>query len=149
MKNLTLLFFLLLSTSGVYAQQSKKGFEYTGTKARFSMFGKSKMFSEGIKPLPYTIYWNKKKNTIQVNAGAKDKWYTIELTGTDTIQGNITIIGRLEGTEKETDFTKITKGRYEIRFMVDKVSIKVGDARLEEYLLDGAAVWADQPVKQE
>ena len=107
------------------------------------------MFSEGVKPLAYTIFWNKKKNTIQVNAGAKDKWYTIELTGTDTIQGNVMLIGRLEGTEKETDLTKINKARCEIRFMVDKVSIKIGDARLEEFLLDGATVWADQTVTQE
>lgn len=126
--------------------QSRKGVEYSGTKARFSMIGKSKMFSEGVKPLPYSIYWNKKKNQIAVNGGSKDKWYVIELTGVDTIMGNVTQVGRLEGTEKETDFEKIKKSRCEVRFLMDKVSIKIGESRLEEYLLDGASVWEDKQI---
>lgn len=147
MKKLLALLILLFSILNVNAQKSKKGFEYSGTKTRFSMLGKSKMFSEGIKPVPFTIYWNKKKNAVQVNAGEKDKWYTIELTSADTVDGAITLKGRLEGTEKETDFSKISKSRCEVKFLADKVSIKVGDARLEEYLIDGATVWDDQPVK--
>lgn len=126
--------------------QSRKGVEYSGTKARFSMIGKSKMFSEGVKPLTYSIYWNKKKSEISVLAGAKDKWYVIELTGIDTIMGNVTQIGRLEGTDKETDFEKIKKSRCEVRFMMDKVSIKIGESRLEEYLLDGAVIWEDKQI---
>lgn len=126
--------------------QSRKGVEYSGTKARFSMIGKSKMFSEGVKPLTYSVYWNKKKNVISVNAGPKEKWYTIELTGVDTIMGNITQVGRLEGTDKETDFEKIKKSRCEVRFLMDKVSIKIGDSRLEEYLIDGATIWEDKQI---
>jgi hypothetical protein len=138
-----LVFFLQLSFLNA---QSRKGIEYSGTKARFSMIGKSKMFSEGVKPLTYSVYWNKKKNVISVNAGPKDKWYTIELTGVDTIMGNVTQVGRLEGTEKETDFEKIKKSRCEVRFLMDKVSIKIGDSRLEEYLLDGATIWEDKQI---
>lgn len=138
---LTLLLFSVISQA-----QSRKGIEYSGTKARYSMLGKSRMFSEGIKPLNYSIYWNKKKNTLTVNAGPKDKWYTIELNGVDTIQGNVTYVGLLEGLEKEVDAEKKAKGKCEVRFLMDKVSIKIGDARLEEYLLDGATVWDDKPV---
>lgn len=142
-----ILFLLTLFILSLNSQaQSRKGIEYTGTKARYSMLGKSRMFSEGIKPLNYSVYWNKKKNTIAVNAGAKDKWYTIELNGVDTIQGNVTYIGYLEGLEKEIDSEKKAKGKCEVRFLMDKVSIKIGDARLEEYLLDGATVWDDKPV---
>jgi hypothetical protein len=138
-----LVFFLQLS---ILSAQSRKGIEYSGTKARFSMIGKSKMFSEGVKPLTYSIYWNKKKNEISVNAGPKDKWYVIELTGVDTIMGNVTQVGRLEGTEKETDLEKIRKSRCEVRFLMDKVSIKIGESRLEEYLLDGALIWEDKQI---
>jgi len=88
MKNITLLLALfLLSSHLVIAQHSKKGFEYSGVKTRVSLIGKSKMFSEGVKTVSFTIFWNKKKNTIQVNAGEKDTWYTILLTKVDTIQG--------------------------------------------------------------
>jgi hypothetical protein len=60
--------------------------------------------------------------------------------------GNVTQIGRLEGTDKETDFEKIKKSRCEVRFMMDKVSIKIGESRLEEYLLDGAVIWEDKQI---
>lgn len=141
---LTLLLLIGLCFSGI--AQNRKGTEFTGTKARYSMLGKSRMFSEGIKPLPYSIYWNKKKNVLTVNAGPKEKWYTIELTGIDTIQGNATHMGMLEELSKETDPEKRAKGKCEVRFLMDKVSIKIGEARLEEYLLDGATVWEDKPV---
>lgn len=144
---LSILLFFFVQVSFVDAQ-SRKGVEYSGTKVRFSMIGKSKMFSEGVKPLVYSIYWNKKKNEISVNAGPKEKWFVIELTGIDTIMGNVTQIGRLEGTEKETDFEKIKKSRCEVRFLMDKISIKVGESRLEEYLLDGAVVWEDKSIAE-
>ena len=60
--------------------------------------------------------------------------------------GSLVYIGRLEGTEKETDVQKIAKSRCEIRFQLDKVSIKIGESKLEEYLLDGAKVWEDKPL---
>jgi hypothetical protein len=140
----TILLLIGLCLSGI--AQNRKGTEFSGTKARYSMLGKSRMFSEGIKPLTYSIYWNKKKNILTVNAGPKEKWYTIELTGVDTIQGNVTHLGVLEELSKETDAEKRTKGKCEVRFLMDKVSIKIGEARLEEYLLDGATVWEDKPV---
>lgn len=140
----TLLLLIGLCIGGI--GQSRKGTEFTGTKARYSMLGKSRMFSEGIKPIPYSIYWNKKKNVLTVNAGPKEKWYTIELTDIDTIQGNVTHMGMLEELSKETDPEKRAKGKCEVRFLMDKVSIKIGEARLEEYLLDGATVWEDKPV---
>jgi hypothetical protein len=146
MKFITSFFLVFLLQFTFVNAQSRKGTEYSGTKARFSMIGKSKMFSEGVKPLTYSIYWNKKKNVVTVNAGAKEKWYVIELTGVDTIMGNVTQVGRLEGTEKETDFEKIKKSRCEVRFLMDKVSIKIGESRLEEYLLDGATIWEDKQI---
>jgi len=124
MKSLATFFLVFCLQSTLLLAQSRKGIEYSGTKARFSMIGKSKMFSEGVKQLEYSIFWNKKKNEVTVNAGAKDKWYVIELTGVDTIMGNVTQVGRLEGTEKETDFEKIKKSRCEVRFLMDKISIK-------------------------
>jgi hypothetical protein len=127
-----------------FSQNSRKGFEYSGTKARYSMLGKSRMFSEGIKPTEFSVFWNKKKNTFTVNAGPKEKWYVIELTGLDTIQGNLTHIGFLEGMEKETDLEKRAKSKCEVRILLDKISIKIGESRLEEYLIDGASVWNDQ-----
>ena len=145
MKNLVITNLLVLFVSfSSAAQHSKKGFEYTGTKARYSMLGKSRMFSEGIKPLEYTIYWNKKKNLITVNAGPKEKWYVIELTSLDTIQGNLTHSGYIEGMEKEPDAEKRSKSKCEVRILLDKISIKIGESRLEEYLIDGANVWNDQ-----
>ncbi len=146
MKSLVTFILVFCLQSTLLLAQSRKGIEYAGTKARFSMIGKSKMFSEGVKPLEYSIFWNKKKNEVTVNAGVKDKWYIIELTGVDTIMGNITQVGRLEGTEKETDFEKIKKSRCEVRFLMDKISIKIGESRLEEYLLDGANVWEDKQI---
>ena len=146
MKSLVTFFLVFCLQSTLLLAQSRKGIEYTGTKARFSMIGKSKMFSEGVKQLNYSIYWNKKKNEITVNGGDKAKWYVIELTGVDTIMGNVTQVGRLEGTEKETDFEKIKKSRCEVRFLMDKISIKIGESKLEEYLLDGANVWEDKEI---
>jgi hypothetical protein len=147
MKHLIIVIALLLTfSSGAFAQRSKKGFEYTGTKTRVSLIGKSKMFSEGVKPVDYTIYWNKKKNLVVVNAGPKEKWYTIELAQIDTIHGNITHIGFLEGTSKNPDASVIDKNRYEVRFLMDRVSVKIGEARLEEYLLEGATIWDDRPM---
>ena len=147
MKNLSLILLLIITVStSAFAQRSKKGFEFTGTKTRVSLIGKSKMFSEGVKPLNYTIYWNKKKNLIQVNAGEKENWYTIALSQVDTIHGNVTHIGYLDGTTKNPDATSPDKNRCEVRFLIDKVSIKRGEARIEEYLLDGASIWDDRPT---
>lgn len=129
-----------------FGQKSKKGFEYSGSKARFSMLGKSRMFSEGIKPLDYTIYWNKKKNTITVQAGAKDNWYEIQLSQVDTIHGHVTHIGMLKDLPKNASMEEREKAEVEVRFLMDKVTIKKGSARLEEYLLDGAKVWDDNKV---
>jgi len=145
------LFFLLIHIGvlhNISAQNSRKGFEYTGTKARYSFLGKSKMFSEGVKPLEYTIYWNKKKNTITVNAGPKEKWYTINLSGLDTIHGNIAYVGMLDGIANNADQETLAKSRCEVRFLIDKVSIKIGESKLEEYLLDGALVWDDHKTGQ-
>lgn len=147
MKHLLVLIALLFTFStGAIAQHSKKGFEYTGTKTRVSLIGKSKMFSEGVKPIAYTIYWNKKKNLVQVNAGPKDKWYTIELAQVDTIHGNITHIGYLEGTSKNPDASAVDKNKCEVRFLMDRVSVKIGESRLEEYLIDGATIWDDRAI---
>ena len=106
------------------------------------------MFSEGVKPLEYTIYWNKKKNTITVNAGPKEKWYTINLSGLDTIHGNIAYVGMLDGIANNADQETLAKSRCEVRFLIDKVSIKIGESKLEEYLLDGALVWDDHKTGQ-
>ena len=110
------------------------------------MLGKSRMFSEGIKPLDYTIYWNKKKNTIAVQAGAKDNWYEIQLSQVDTIHGHVTHIGMLKDLPKNASMEEREKAEVEVRFLMDKVTIKKGGARLEEYLLDGAKVWDDNKV---
>ena len=147
MKKITLLLSLfLISTHLIIAQHSKKGFEYSGVKTRVSLIGKSKMFSEGVKPVNFSIYWNKKKNTIQVNAGEKDSWYTIILTKVDTIQGVETHVGYLEGTTPNIDASIPDKNRYEIRFQMDRITIKKGEARLEEFLVDGATIWNDQTI---
>ncbi|MCB0819884.1 MAG: hypothetical protein KDC13_04625 [Bacteroidetes bacterium] len=147
MKRLTLLLIaVLLSTGAVLAQKSKKGFEYSGTKVRYSMLGKSRMFSEGIKPIEYTIYWNKKKNTVAVQSGAKDTWYEIEIQQVDTIHGHVTHIGYLSGIGKNASDEEKEKARCEVRFLFDKVTIKKGPARLEEFLLEGATVWDDNKV---
>jgi hypothetical protein len=147
MKKIKLLLALFLFSSHlIIAQHSKKGFEYSGVKTRVSLIGKSKMFSEGVKSVNYTIYWNKKKNSIQVNAGEKDTWYTILLTKVDTIQGTETHIGYLEGTAPIKDSAVPDKNRFEIKFQMDRISIKKGEARLEEFLIDGATVWNDQTI---
>jgi hypothetical protein len=147
MKKITLLLALFLFSSHlIIAQHSKKGFEYSGIKTRVSLIGKSKMFSEGVKSVNFAIYWNKKKNTIQVNAGEKDTWYTILLTKVDTIQGVETHIGYLEGTTPNSDTSIPDKNRFEIRFQMDRISIKKGEARIEDFLIDGATVWNDQTI---
>jgi hypothetical protein len=106
------------------------------------------MFSEGVKQMEYTVYWNKKKNTVTVNAGPREKWYTIQLTGLDTIHGNVTHTGLLEGTDSSADAETLAKSRCEVRFLMDKVSVKIGESRLEEYLIDGALVWDDRKIGQ-
>jgi hypothetical protein len=147
MKNFTFICLLFLFPSHlIIAQHSKKGFEYSGVKTRVSLIGKSKMFSEGVKSLKYTIYLNKKKNTIQVNAGEKETWYTINLSKVDTIQGVETHIGYLEGTSPNTDIAAPDKNRFEVKFQMDRISIKKGEARIEEFLVDGATVWNDQKI---
>ena len=147
MKKITLLLVLFFFTSHlIIAQHSKKGFEYSGIKTRVSLIGKSKMFSEGVKSVNYTIYWNKKKNTIQVNAGEKETWYTILLTKVDTIHGVETHIGYLEGSTPSSDSSIPDKNRFEVKFQMDRISIKKGEARLEEFLVDGATVWNDQKI---
>ena len=128
------------------AQKSKKGFEYSGSKVRFSMLGKSKMFSEGVKPMDYTIFWNKKKNIVSVNAGSKDLWYEIQLSQVDTIHGNVTHLGMLKDLDKAASLDEREKAKCEVRFLMDKITIKKGPARLEEYLLDGASIWDDNKV---
>jgi hypothetical protein len=149
MKKILFLFLALLSFSGVYAQKSKKGFEFSGSQARYSMLGKSRMFSEGVKPVTYTIFWNKKKNTIAVQAGPKDSWYEIQINQVDTVHGHVTHIGYLTDLSKSASEEEKEKAKCEIRFHFDKVSIKKGPARLEEYLLEGATVWEDRTVVSE
>jgi len=138
--------FLFILVSQSKAQNSKKGFEYTGSKTRVSMLGKSRMFSEGVKAVDYTVYWNKKKNTIAVNAGPKDKWYSINLTQIDTIHGNVTHIGMLDSIDKNADDETRRKALCEVRFLLDRITIKIGEARLEEFLVEGASVWDDNKV---
>lgn len=146
MRHILLFLLVVFSFSGAIAQNSKKGFEYSGTKARFSFLGKSKMFSEGVKPYDFSIYWNKKKNILTVNAGPKEKWYSVAINKVDTIHGNVTHLGILEGLSKGATEEEIKKSQVEIRFMIDKISIKIGESRLEEYLLEGARVWDDKSV---
>ncbi|MEX1189622.1 MAG: hypothetical protein WED33_10215 [Bacteroidia bacterium] len=140
------IFLSLLLISPLSAQNSKKGFEYSGSKVRFSMLGKSRMFSEGVKPMDYTIYWNKKKNTVSVNAGSKEGWYQIQISQVDTIHGHVTHIGFLSDLDKNATEEDKEKAKCEIRFLMDKVTVKKGAARLEEFLLDGAIVWDDNKV---
>jgi hypothetical protein len=142
---LYLLIALFFIHTNVWAQ-SKKGVEYSGTKARYSLLGKSKVFSEGVKTMEFNLLWNKKKNVINVMAGPKDKWYDIALTGTDTVNGSFVYTGIISSAEKETDAEKRKQAQCEIKFLVDKIIIKIGEARLEEYLLDGAKVWANKPI---
>jgi hypothetical protein len=141
--SIVLLFIFVLQSK---AQNSKKGFEYTGSKTRVSMLGKSRMFSEGVKATDYTIYWNKKKNSITVNSGPKEKWYSISLTQVDTIHGNVTHIGILDSVDKSADEETRKKSMCEVRFLLDRITIKIGEARLEEYLVEGATVWDDSKV---
>jgi accessory colonization factor AcfC len=113
------------------------------------MLGKSRMFSEGIKPVPYTIFWNKKKNTVAVQAGPKDTWYEILINQVDTVHGHVTHIGFLADLDKNASEEEKEKAKCEVRFQFDKVSIKKGPARLEEFLLEGASVWEDRTVVAE
>jgi len=147
MKNYLLLILLLFATlSTVIAQKSKKGFEYSGTQIRNSFIGKSKMFSEGIKPVAYTVFWNKKKNTLQVNAGPEDKWYGITIDKVDTIQGTQVQIGRITTLPETEENVKKANAACEIKFQIDRIFIKIGEAKIEEYLLDGAIIWDDQKI---
>jgi hypothetical protein len=130
------------------AQKSKKGFEYSGTQSRNSFIGKSKLFSEGVKPIPYSIFWNKKKNSIQVNSGSEDKWYTILIDKLDTLQGSQVQVGHISELPETPENVKKINAVCEVKFMIDKISIKIGDAKIEEYLLDGATIWDDQKISK-
>jgi len=148
MKNFFLLAVMLFFSLSILAQKSKKGFEYSGTKTRVSYIGKSKMFSEGVKEVPYSIFWNKKKQILSVNAGPKESWYTIQLNTIDTVNGAELHRGILIGSEKETDPELIAKSKCEFKVQLDRISIKFGEARIEEYLIDGAKVWDDKSVSE-
>jgi hypothetical protein len=143
---LPVLFLIFLTATPVFAQKSKKGFEYSGTQIRNSFIGKSKMFSEGIKPVNYSIFWNKKKNIIQVNAGPDDKWYTITIEKVDTAQGTQVQIGRITTLPETAENVKKADAVCEIKFQIDRIYIKIGDAKIEEFLLDGATIWDDQKI---
>lgn len=143
---LPFLFLIILSSNPIFAQKSKKGFEYSGTQIRNSFIGKSKMFSEGIKPVGYSIFWNKKKNTIQVNAGPEDKWYTITIEKVDTAQGAQVQIGRITTLPETAENVKKADTVCEIKFQIDRIYIKIGEAKIEEFLLDGATIWDDQKI---
>lgn len=138
-----LLSLTLFFAAPVLAQKSKKGFEYSGTKARFSLIGKSKMLSEGIKPYDFQIFWDQKKNLITVNAGPKEKWYNITIEKKDTIYGQEVYIGTHSDVKKDKNLVDPDKYRCEVKFLIDRVSIKIGESKLEEYLLDGAKVWGE------
>jgi len=140
-----LLFSLLLILNGsTYAQKSKKGFEYSGTKTRNSVIGKSTIFSEGTKNNNFSIYWNKKKSYIKVETSDKSKWYQINLVAQDSIIfGQATQVGYINGGEKLLDGQEKDKLKCEIRFQLEKISIKIGEARIEDYLLDGSTVWGE------
>jgi hypothetical protein len=147
MKNilyLTLLFSVALNIA--IAQKSKKGFEYSGTKIRNSFIGKSKMFSEGIKPIEYSIFWNKKKNIIQVNAGTEDKWYSITIDKVDTVQGTQVQIGHLSTLPETAENVKKMDAICEVKFQMDRIFIKIAESKIEEYLLEGASIWDDQKI---
>jgi len=147
MKNkLLILFLLFIGFSTAIAQKSKKGFEYSGTQIRNSFVGKSKMFSEGIKPVSYSIFWNKKKNTLQVNAGPEDRWYTITVDKIDTVQGLQVHIGHISTMPETAENVKKADAVCEIKFQIDRIYIKIGEAKIEEYLLDGATIWDDQKI---
>ncbi|MFN4123369.1 MAG: hypothetical protein ACK4GL_08710 [Flavobacteriales bacterium] len=142
-RTFALLSLMLLLVSPVFAQKSKKGFEYSGTKARYSLIGKSKMLSEGVKPLDFQIFWDKKKNVVTVNAGPKEKWYTIAIAKKDTIFGQEVHIGTHSDAKKDKTPENQDKYRCEVKFLIDRVSIKIGEGKLEEYLLEGAKVWGE------
>lgn len=148
MRNFLLITISLLFAFSSQAQKSKKGFEYTGTKTRVSFVGKSKMFSEGVKEIPFTIFWNKKKETVTVNAGPKESWYVVQLNSTDTINGTELYRGVRVGSENETNPELIAKSKCEFKVQLDRISIKFGESRIEEYLIDGAKVWDDKPVSE-
>jgi hypothetical protein len=145
---LPVLLLISLTTTSVFAQKSKKGFEYSGTQIRNSFIGKSKMFSEGVKLVNYSIFWNKKKNTIQVNAGPDDKWYTITIEKVDTAQGTQVQIGRITTLPETAENVKKADAVCEIKFQIDRIYIKIGEAKIEEFLLDGAIIWDDQKISK-
>lgn len=136
-------FCFFIGLQSITAQKSKKGFEYAGTKARFSLIGKSKMLSEGIKPLDFQIFWDKKKNVITVNAGPKEKWYSIMIEKLDTLYGQEVYIGIHSDAKKDKAPENQQKYLSEVKFLIDRVSIKIGEGKLEEYLLDGAKIWGE------
>jgi len=138
-----LMLFLFFNFTLAQAQKSKKGFEYAGDKARFSLIGKSKMLSEGVKNYPFQIFWDKKKNTITVNAGPKEKWYVIDIEKLDTLYSQQVYIGIHSDAKKDKSSENQSKYRCEVKFLIDKISIKIGEGRLEEYLLDGAKIWGE------
>lgn len=144
-KTFNLIFSLLLILTGfVNAQKSKKGFEYSGTKTRNSVIGKSTIFSESVKNNEFTIYWNKNKSIIKVESGEKSKWYQINLVVQDSIIfGHSTQIGYIGDAEKLADGIEKDKKKCEVRFQLEKISIKIGDSKVEDYLLDGATVWGE------
>jgi hypothetical protein len=143
MRFIKILTLLLLFTSTAQAQKSKKGFEYAGTKARFSLIGKSKMLSEGVKAYDFQIFWDKKKNIVTVNAGPKEKWYSIQLTGLDTVYGQVLNIGLHSDAKKDKAPENQGKYRCEVKFLIDRVSIKIGEGKLEEYLIEGSTKWGE------
>lgn len=147
-KSTRFLLFIFLNTfillGNASAQKSKKGFEYSGTKARFSVIGKSTIISEPIKNYPFSVFWNKKKSYIKVEAGDKSKHYQIQLIAQDSlIYGQPTQVGFINGGEKLPAGPEKDKLKCEIRFQLEKISIKIGEAKIEDYLLDGSTVWGE------
>lgn len=135
---------MLIFNGFTYGQKSKKGFEYSGTKTRVSVIGKSTIFSEAIKSNNFTIYWNKKKSYIKVETTDKSKWYQVNLVAQDSIIfGQATQVGYINGGEKLPDGPEKDKLKCEIRFQLEKISIKIGEARIEDFLLDGSTVWGE------
>lgn len=145
MKHFISIILLLIFICKINAQTSKKKILYSGTKVHISHLGKSNMFIEGVKHCDYTITRNLKKNIITVKAGEQKNWYQIKITSTDTLQGDIMSKGYLknltQSNHPENDLI------CETHFHLDKIAIKIEGTRIEEYLLDGATIWAGKKVK--
>ena len=75
-----------------------------------------------------------------------DTWYTFYFTKIDTIQRTEKHIGSLEGSTPISDISAPFKNRCEIKFQMDRISIKKGEARIKEFLVDGATVWNNQKI---